>query len=373
MQGEGLARLGGCITCHTARGGSPLAGGKPLETPFGTIFATNITPDAKTGIGRWSREAFGRAMRDGVARDGTHLYPAFPYDHFRRLSDSDLDALYAFLMSRPPVSSHAPANRLIWPLDYRPIMSVWNLVYLPERRSDDVDRGQYLAEGLAHCGACHTPRDSLGAERLEHAYDGGWSEGWYAPALNARSPAKRPWTADELFAYLRTGFSAMHAAAAGPMAEVTQQLAAAPESDVRAIAEYFARLMAKSPNAQGAEVALDKRSSADRMHPEGATLFAGACAACHETGAPMMQQGRPPLAWGTPLQEDTAHDTLHVIVSGLTPVAGRAGPTMPAFGDDFTDHQLAEIAAYLRVRYTDLPPWQNVEQVAADVRRGTRR
>jgi mono/diheme cytochrome c family protein len=150
---------------------------------------------------------------------------------------------------------------------------------------------------------------------------------------------------------------------------VTHQLAEAPESEVRAIADYFAPSMAKSPNAQDAGVALDKRESAGRPHPEGATLFAGACAACHEAGAPMMQQGRPPLAWGTPLQEGTPHDTLHVIVSGVAPTGGRAGPAMPAFGDDFTDRQLAEIAAYLRARYTDLQPWQNVEQVVADVRR----
>ncbi len=372
MRGEGLARIGGCVTCHTAQGGSPLAGGRPLETPFGTIFATNITPDPQTGIGRWSRDAFVRAMREGVARDGAHLYPAFPYDHFRRATDPDLDALYAFLMSRPAVSSHVPANRLIWPLDYRPIMAAWNFLYLPDIRTDDADRGRYLAEGLAHCGACHTPRGRFGAEQMNRAYDGGWSEGWYAPALNAHSPAKRPWTAEELFAYLRTGFSATHAAAAGPMAEVTHQLATAPEADVRAIADYFAGLMANAPNAQAHGAALDKRSIADQTHPEGATLFAGACATCHDAGAPMMQQGRPPLAWGTPLQEDTPHDTLHVIVSGLAPVAGRAGPTMPAFGADFTDHQLVEIAAYLRARFTDLAPWRNVEQAATEVRRGTR-
>jgi nicotinate dehydrogenase subunit B len=373
LQGEGLARLGACATCHIAPGGQPFAGGRPLQTPFGTIFATNITPDPETGIGRWSREAFGRAMRDGVSRDGRHLYPAFPYDHFRRLTDSDLDALYAFLMSRSPVSSRAPANRLIWPLDWRPIMAAWNLLYLPDRRRDEADRGRYLAEGLAHCGACHTPRDSLGGERAEHAYDGGWSEGWYAPPLNARSPARQPWTADELFSYLRTGFGAAHAAAAGPMAEVTRQLADAPESDVRAIADYFAASMAGAPGARADGAVVDRKGSADRAHPEAAMLFAGACAICHESGAPMMQQGRPPLAWGTPLQEDTPHDTLHVIVSGVAPAAGRAGPMMPAFGDTFTDHQLAEIAAYLRARFTDLPAWQNVEQIAADLRRGTAR
>jgi mono/diheme cytochrome c family protein len=341
-----------------------------LNTPFGTIFASNITPDPETGIGRWSRDAFVRAMRHGVARDGRHLYPVFPYDHFSRMTDVDLDALYAFLMTRPPVEARMPANRLIWPLGYRPIMAAWNVLYLHQSPARDADRGRYLAEGLAHCGACHTPRDRLGAEMSDRVYDGAWTEGWYAPPLNAHSPAVRPWTADELYTYLRTGFSTTHAAAAGPMAEVVHELAAAPEADVRAIALYFAGLMAKPPGAQTDVPSIDNRSLADQSDPEGAALFAGACAACHEAGAPMMQHGRPPLAWGTSLRQDAPHNVLHVIVGGLTPAAGRAGPAMPAFGDDFTDRQLAEIAAYLRLRYTDLPPWQGLEQAAAKVRQG---
>ena len=375
-RGEQLARIGNCVDCHTAHGGRPFAGGRPLETPFGTVFATNITPDPETGIGLWSRKAFARALRDGVAQNGDLLYPAFPYDHFTHASDADIDALYAFLMTRPAVQARAPANRLKEPFGFRPLLAGWNLLFLHKGpladdpgQSGEWNRGRALAEGLAHCGGCHTPRNELGAERSDRAYDGGWTEGWYAPPLNASSPAVRPWTADALFAYLRTGLSATHAAAAGPMGSVTRGLAQASENDVRAIAVYFASLMANAPAAQGAAPA-DKGNVADAAHPEAAALFAGACAICHAAGAPMMQEGRPSLAWGTPLHEDTPNDTIQIILHGLAPPAGRSGPAMPAYGDSFSDRQLADITAYLRARYTDKPPWPDVPGAVAQVRKG---
>ena len=375
-RGEKLAHLGNCAGCHTAQGGRPFAGGRPLETPFGTVFTTNITPDPETGIGRWSRKAFVRALREGVARNGDLLYPAFPYDHFTHASDSDIDALYAFLMRRPAVQARAPVNRLKEPFGFRPLLAGWNLLFLHKGplvddpgQSAEWNRGRALAEGLAHCGGCHTPRNELGAERSDHAYDGAWTEGWYAPPLNTSSPAVRPWTTDALFAYLRTGLSATHAAAAGPMGSVTRGLAQASEDDVRAIAVYFASLMAHAPSAQGSPPA-DKGNVTDAAHPEAAALFAGACATCHAAGAPMMQEGRPSLAWGTPLHEDTPNDTIQIIVHGLAPPAGRSGPTMPAYGDSFSDRQLADITAYLRARYTDKPPWPDVPEAVAQVHKG---
>jgi nicotinate dehydrogenase subunit B len=370
QQGEGLARIGNCAGCHTTEGGKSFAGGRPLKTPFGTIFATNITPARETGIGAWSRDAFVRAMREGVARDGSFLYPAFPYDHFTKTSDGDLDALYAFLMTRPPVEQRAPTNQLVWPLENRWLVAGWNLLFLHKGPATDPDRGRVLAEGLAHCGGCHTPRNKMGAEDQDRIYDGAWADGWYAPPLNATSPAAQPWSADELFAYLRTGLSKTHAAAAGPMGGVTRQLAQAPEADVRGIAIYFAGLMKDAAGARTPLPALDRGDEVDKSDPEGAALFAGACANCHAPGAPMMQQGRPPLAWGTPLREDSPHDTLHLIVGGLASPAGPTGPTMPAFGNDLTDRQIARIAAYLRARFTELPPWQNLEQALSDVRKG---
>jgi mono/diheme cytochrome c family protein len=371
-QGEGLAQIGNCTGCHTVEGSKSFAGGLALQTPFGTIFSTNITPARETGIGAWSREAFVRAMREGVARDGHYLYPAFPYDHFTRASDRDLESLYAFLMTRPAVEQRAPANHLVWPLEYRWLVAGWDLLYLRRAPANDPDRGRALAEGLAHCGGCHTPRNKMGAEDKDRAYAGAWTDGWYAPPLNATSPAAQPWTADELFDYLHTGLSKTHAAAAGPMGGVTRQLAQAPEQDVRAIATYFAGLMKDATGARAPLPALDRRDEVDKANPEGAALFAGACASCHEGGAPMMQQGRPPLAWGTPLRLDTPHDALHLIVEGLASPAGPTGPSMPGYGQDFSDRQIAVIAAYLRARFTDLPPWQNIEQAVSDIRKGTR-
>jgi mono/diheme cytochrome c family protein len=376
--GEDLAKLGNCAGCHTAEKTRPLAGGRPMSTPFGKVFATNISPHREDGIGAWSREAFGRAMRRGIARDGSHLYPAFPYDHFTKVNESELDALYAWLMTRRPIAGRAPETRLAGVAGFRPLVAVWNLVYLQEgptgidlSQSSAWNRGRSLVEGLAHCGGCHTPRDRFGAEDGQRAFDGASIEGWYAPAINARSPAVRPWTADELYAYLRTGLGPMHAAAAGPMGNVTRALGQVPEADVRAIAVYVASLMAKAPAAQkDTSEPADRLAEAERAHPEAATLFAGACGVCHEPGAPMMQQGRPPLAWGTPLHEDNPQDTVAIIIKGLAPPAGAAGPAMPAFAEVLNDNQVRQLAAYLRARFTDKPPWNGIDASVAQARQG---
>jgi mono/diheme cytochrome c family protein len=207
--GERLAAIGNCITCHTVSGQPAYSGGYPVRTPFGTVYGTNLTPDADTGLGRWSEDAFRRAMREGVGRDGRHLYPAFPYDHFALLTDPDLHALYAFLMTREPVRKTTPPNDVWVP---RPLIGAWKALYLregvgaatgPAPATPLLARGRYLVDGLAHCGACHTPRNALGAERRERAFDGADVDGWHAPALNARSTSPVPWTVEALAAYLR--------------------------------------------------------------------------------------------------------------------------------------------------------------------------
>lgn len=378
-RGESLAMIGNCEACHTAKGSQPYAGGLPLQTPFGTIHSTNITPDPDTGIGRWSRLAFRRAMYNGVSRDGHLLYPAFPYNHFPRANLYDLDALYAYFMTRAPVSSRPPANRLREPYGFRPLIGVWNLLYLNRgtlppvpTESAEWNRGRELVEGLAHCGSCHTPRDGRGGERRRVAYDGAWVDGWYAPPLNSRSPAVQAWTYERLLTYLSTGLSPAHAAAAGPMGTVTRQLAQAPEYEVRAIAAYVAWLLEDAPAARAGRDApvIDRHETADRDHPEAAVLFAGACAVCHAPGAPMMQEGRPPLAWGTPLHVATPHDTVRIILEGVSPPAGPYSPSMPAFGDMLSDRQIADISAYLRARFTDKPPWSDVQRATEQARQG---
>jgi mono/diheme cytochrome c family protein len=372
--GAQVAKLGDCAICHTAPGGAPYAGGRAVPTPFGKVFATNITPDRENGIGRYTRAEFERALHKGVRRDGAQLYPAFPYDHFSGASEGDIDALYVFLMTRRPVRAVTPANQLIPPLGFRPLMIGWKALYFrPEPfkptpgKNDQWNRGAYLVETFGHCGACHTPRGLLGAEEKTKAFGGGSAEGWYAPPLNSATPAATPWTEERLFTYLRTGLDTGHAAAAGPMGEVTHELARAPEADVRAMAVYLADRMNAAPRS----APVDHATEAAAQHPMGAQLYAGACAACHEAGAPMMREGRPPLPLGTPLHEDDPRDTIAIVLQGLKPPVGAAGPAMPAFAPSFTDAQVAEIAAYLRARFSTRPAWSKLPAAVAAARKET--
>ncbi|HEY4985740.1 MAG TPA: cytochrome c, partial [Bradyrhizobium sp.] len=206
-RGRDLVAIGNCSTCHTRRGAKDFAGDLPIPTPFGTIYSSNITPDAETGIGRWSEAAFRRAMRSGVDREGRHLYPTFPYDHFTHVSDEDDRALYAYLMTRQPVRAQTRDNQLPFPLDRRVTIAGWKLLFLRSAafesdptKSAEWNRGAYLVEGLAHCGACHTPRNVLGAERASARFAGGEADNWNAYAINAQSPAPVPWDGEALFA-----------------------------------------------------------------------------------------------------------------------------------------------------------------------------
>ena len=369
-RGRALAMIGNCASCHTTNDGPAFAGGVPISTGFGTIYGSNITPDESTGIGRWSEQAFARALREGVSRDGQQLYPAFPYDHFTELGDTDIEALYAFLMSRPAVHHDTPGNRLILPLRFRPFIEGWKWLYFRPHRFTGNDPGAYFAEALAHCGACHTPHNSLGAELRNRSYSGGWVDGWYAPPLNQLSPAVRPWTADALNEFLRTGLSKTHAAAAGPMGEVSRNLSRAPPAAVGALAAYFARNMQAASANENPPSLTDRASLAQRQYPLGAALFAGACSSCHEPGARMMTEGRPALALGSPLHETNPRNTIAIILDGLSPPASASGPYMPAFGDTFTDQQVADIVTYLHARFGSGAEWQNV---GADVGRARKR
>jgi nicotinate dehydrogenase subunit B len=363
-RGAALAALGDCAVCHTAAQGAAYAGGRKLATPFGAIYASNITPDAETGIGRWSLAAFVRAMRRGVDRAGHNLYPALPYDHFTRVTDEDLAALYAFLMAGPPVRAAKPANELPFPLTWRPLLAGWNLLFLDDRRyrpdpGHDAawNRGAYLVEGLGHCGSCHTPRNSFGAEQAGKALTGGAAEGWSAPAL-----VGAPWTEASLYSYLRSGLDAHHAAAAGPMAPVTWNLARAPDADVRAIAAYLAAQAgpADHPPAEAAAAMADS---------PGAAIFAGACASCHGAASPMTANGAPSLALGSAIQATDPGNVLQVVLNGIRPEPYRAGPQMPGFKTILRDAQLVELATYLRARFAPgRPAWTDLQGAIRHIR-----
>lgn len=371
-----------CAVCHTARDGARNAGGLPLDTPFGTIYSTNITPDPQTGIGNWSYEAFERAMRHGIHRDGHRLYPAFPYTSYAKMTDGDMRALYAYVMSQPPVHSTPPATRLAFPFNVRALLAGWDLlfhratVYRPDpARSVEWNRGAYLVDALGHCGACHSPRNALGAERRGPAYlTGGVAEGWEAPPLAGRSHAPVEWTRDDFYDYLRSGYSANHGAAAGPMAQVVREMAGLPDSDVRAIATYLASLNPAAPStheARAQAVAIEQRdiAQAATMTGLGARLYSGACAVCHDANGPQLLGVKPALALNSNLRSASPDNVLRVLLNGIADPPHPDIGYMPAFRDTFDDRQIAALTSYLRARFApDRPAWTNVEERVARLR-----
>ncbi len=365
-RGAQLSALGDCATCHTAPGGETFAGGRAVLTPFGTIYSTNITPDPTTGIGRWSEAAFQRAMREGVDRGGDHLYPAFPYDHFTLVSDADSAALYAFIMTRQPVLARTPENQLPFPLNVRFILAGWKLLffhegpYEPDLAHDEQwNRGAYLANGIGHCGACHTPRNSFGAEISAQHFGGGEAEGWHAYAINADSKSFEPWNAEDLHMFLSKGWHDRHGDAHGPMAPVSQNLSSVPDADVKAIATYVASVMGKRE---------EKTSAAETpSNDTGAAIYAATCASCHDGTRPL-PFGGVKLTLSTAVTGEAATNLINVVLDGLHSPEGNAGAIMPGFSSTLTDGQLESLVAYIRSNLGAKPPWTGVETSVREAR-----
>ena len=396
-RGRLLAAAGDCVVCPTAPGGTPNTGGRSMPTPFGTITTTNLTPDAETGIGQWSFSAFQRAMREGISRDGKHLYPAFPYTSFAKMSDDDLTAIYAYLMAQPAVRAEIPATTLASPFSVRPLMAGWNALFhdptpwQPDpTRPPEWNRGAYLVQGVGHCGACHTPRNALGAELGGAAFlSGAQVDGWEAPALTGLSNAPVPWSADALYGYLRHGHNAEHGSASGPMAPVVRELAHLPDTDIHAMATYLASFTASGPSAglqgdpkpqaqiqvQATAAAVTAVATAAALAPQpgqAQRLFDGACAACHHDGnGPKLLGVNIPLALNSNLHSPRPDNLLQVIVHGIREPASRDIGFMPAFGHALSDAQITDLVGYMRQRYAPgRPAWTDVPQALARVRAG---
>ncbi len=383
QRGQQLAALGNCAGCHTALDGMPNAGGRPMHTPFGTVFSTNLTPDVQTGIGAWSYQAFERAMRQGISRDGHALYPVFPFTSFAKTSDADMMALYAWLMSQAAVTSHTPEPQLQWGLGWRPLMALWNgLFHAPQqfapkpKQSAEWNRGAYLVDGLGHCGACHTPRNAMGAERNEQAYmQGAMVDGWQAPALNQLNPSPVPWGEEEFFRYLRQGHTQQHGIAAGPMGLVVRNLALVPDTDIRAMAVYLASLqpLSNSDEAQRETLAAKVVADAARQAPlpdAAQRLFQGSCGACHHDGdGPQLLGVNRPLALNTNLHSDRPDNLLRIVLEGIQAPASKDIGFMPSFANTLSDKQLVLLVDGMRARYApDKPPWQNTAKTLAAMR-----
>ncbi len=363
--GEALATVGNCIDCHTAPGGTPNTGGKAIYRKLGTFYSTNITPDLETGIGAWSEAAFARALREGVSRDGAHLFPVFPYAHYTQLADADVRALYAYFMTRPPVKAANRPNTLYFPLDVRPLQAVWKSLlfkpgpYRPDPSHDARwNRGAYLAEALAGCGTCHTARNLLSAWQIGHPYAGAAYEGWYATPLDI-SPSPARWSEEELFTYLRRGESPPHGVALGPMRSVVRNLARLSDDDLRAMTTYLISLNRPSGAALEPRIAralFPAAPSTDRQRA-GHKLYLEHCASCHGAPGSAPPVARSPLGlteviWN-PYQ---AYNLVLTILDGIDGRDGLPG-TMPGFRDELSDDDIESLAIYLRTSHTTLPIW----------------
>lgn len=380
-KGKVLAAAGYCDTCHTPPGGKPYAGNYEMNTEFGTIYSSNITPDVETGIGGWSEEAFNRAMRKGISRDGSHLLPAFPYEHFNKMTDDDIHAIYAYIMtSVPAVEQEKKKNGIPFPLNIRGLQAGWKLLFADSdefqvnvNKSDEWNRGAYLAEGIAHCGACHTPRNALGGEKYDQMYQGAPIDGWIAPSLTSTSPSPIPWRAQDFFEYLTTGNSPLHGSAAGPMAPVMHRgLTELPVSDIQAISVYFADFSSSNEDDNQATIdALTLAVTAQHKQPdqrldEGARLYATACQACHYNTDELVK-GRPLIALGSAAHLDEPTNLVNVILDGVRSDQGIRGVVMPGFRDALSDANITAIVAYLR-QEAGGKPWSKLQNKVGELR-----
>lgn len=376
QRGARVVEAGDCAVCHTRPGGEYLAGGLPLVTPFGTLYSTNITPDAQTGISQWSLPAFERAMRQGIARDGHFLYPAFPYVHYRRMSAEDIADAYAYLMSGPAVQAPARQNQMNFPMNIRPLVSFWNLLFLHgepltplAERSAAWNRGRYLVDGPGHCAGCHSPLNLIGAEKSSRYLQGGSVDGWDAPALVGLGQRANPWNREQLVDYLRADVVAGHGTPAGPMRPVSLSLARLPASEAEAIAEYLLSLeQPPTVTETTAPTPVDPTSTA-----QGALLFTSACAGCHGRAAPMREiDGRPPLESTSALHAASSRNFLKTVLEGLPAAPGSPGPQMPGFAASLDNRQLAALAVYLRQQARPAQPWADLSSTIEALRQETK-
>jgi mono/diheme cytochrome c family protein len=365
--GKALTIAGDCANCHTADPSKPFAGGKRIDTPFGGIYTPNLTPDRETGLGAWSDDEFYRALRYGVRPDGARYYPAFPYPYFTKMTRQNILAIRAYLATLTPFSNRRPPPQLRWPLNYRFVMRAWDWLFFKpgifepdQQKSVEWNRGGYLVEGAAHCGACHTPKNLFGADRKGQPLGGGRVQGWFAPRLDgAERSGLKSWTVDDIVEYLQNGRNG-RSNADGLMAEVvvnsTSQMS---DADVRAIAVYLKDLPAGAP-----EPVVSPPPPAQMA--DGEKIYKGACISCHEadgSGAPRIY---PPLPGNALLQSADPSSTLRIILDGAqtvtTPRAPNAG-SMPAY-PKLSDQEIADVATYIRNAWGNAAPAVTPAEVA---------
>jgi mono/diheme cytochrome c family protein len=349
--GRYLTRIGDCKSCHTVEGGKPYAGGRPVPTPFGILYSTNITPDADTGIGAWSEADFYRAMHLGIDHQGNRLYPAFPYPSFTHMTRGDVDAIKAYLDTVKPVRQVDRPPKLSWPYSMRSMLTFWDGLYLHPgefkpnpKRSAQWNRGAYLVTGAGHCGACHTPRNFLGAPDRDHPMQGGKAEHVFVPNLGAgKRDGLSNWSEQDIVEYLATGSNA-HATAAGPMAEeVHMSTQYIKQRDLEAIAVYLKSL----PGPQASTPAAPDKD----IMQTGRAIYIDDCAGCHMDDGSGLRNAFPPLRHSSAIQAAKPSMLIAVVLEGArspTTDAKPTGLTMPAFDSKLNDAEVAALVTYVR-------------------------
>ena len=358
-RGAYLARAGNCMGCHTLPGGEPYAGGRGIPTPFGTIYASNLTPDPATGIGAWNADEFWRALHNGRARDGRLLYPAFPYPNYTRVDRADADALFAYLHSLPPVVRPDTPHALPFPFDQQAALAVWRALYFrPERQRNDTsrsaawNRGAYLVEGLGHCNACHASRNALGASASTLDLAGGLIpvQNWYAPALT--SPAEAgvaDWDTAHIVDLLQSGVSA-RGAVMGPMREVVGGSTQYQDSqDLQAMATYLKDL----PQTKVDPPARDAAPEPSPQSP-GGKLYTQYCVACHREQGAGVPGVYPALAGSRAVTLKTPANLVHMVLEGGFPPSTATNPRpygMPPFATVLSDTEVSQLLTYVRASW----------------------
>jgi mono/diheme cytochrome c family protein len=350
-RGQYLVAAGDCMSCHLREGGEPFAGGLSLNTPFGVIYTSNITPDRETGIGAWTSDQFYRAMHEGKGAHGENLYPAFPYPWFRRASREDDDAIFAYLMSMPAVNYTPPKSDLPFPLNVRASVGAWNLLFLNSHdfqadpgQSVEWNRGAYLVTSLGHCGGCHTPKNSFGADKSKEEFHGGKLDNWVAPNLtDNKRIGLGAWSIDDIAEYLGTGRNS-RAAAGGAMADViTYSTSLLTDADRRAIAVYI-----KSQPASPMSTASAPNAGAMRR---GAEIYSDACSSCHLENGIGQSRVFPPLGDDAMLQQPDPTGLEHLILAGTRIGISESRPSplsMPSFAWKLTDQEIADVSTFIR-------------------------
>ncbi|MGC2782030.1 MAG: cytochrome c [Bradyrhizobium sp.] len=353
VRGRALATAGDCVACHTAPNGTPFAGGLALQTPFGAIMTPNLTPDTATGIGSWTADDFARAMHEGRRPNGTRLYPAFPYPSYTKVTRADAAAIFAYLRSLEPVSNMVNRNTLPFPFNIRTSMLAWNALFFtpgefkPDpAKSEEYNRGGYLVEGLGHCGVCHTPMNTLGANKSDRHLEGGVVDNWTAPNItNDAQAGLGKWTVDEVVQYLKVG-QARGVLASGPMKDVVENSTSRmADADLKAMAVYLKTRGAAGSPAPGALAAGDSRMKV------GEAIFVDTCAACHVRSGEGIPRVFPKLAGATIATQDDPASLIHIVITGGQGAATAThptAPTMPSFGFRLNDEQIAAVVTYVR-------------------------